>query len=239
MQENTIFELLQNNPYPGRGIVLGVAPGGGFAAAAYFIMGRSENSRNRVFVQTPGGGVATAPATPALLQDPSLVIYNAVRRFGPHLIVTNGDQTDTIYNALQQGFSFSQGLRTRTFEPDAPSYTPRVSGLLSVQNGGFAYQLSILKSAGGNAASVQRQFFEYPQPLAGKGHFLHTYQTNGDPLPGFSGEPVPIDIPEDAAAFGQNLWEALNAENKISLLVRCIFADGHEQTKIFNKYKQS
>lgn len=239
MLTSNLFEQLQNNAYPGRGIVLGVAPSGSFAVAAYFIMGRSENSRNRVFVHTPEGGIATAPADPALLQDPSLVIYNAVRRFGPHLIVTNGDQTDTVYNALQQGFSFSQGLRTRTFEPDEPNYTPRISGLLTAQNGGFTYQLSILKSASGNAASVQRQFFEYPQPLVGKGHFIHTYQTDGDPLPSFSGEPVPIDVPEDATAFGQNLWKALNEENKISLLVRCVFTDGSEQIKIFNKYKQA
>lgn len=237
MSEN-IVSLLQNNPYPGRGILLGVAPGGSCAIAVYFIMGRSPNSRNRVFIQRPGGSIATTPADPGQVQDPSLVIYNAIRRFGPHLIVTNGNQTDTIYDGLSQAHTFEQALRLRTFEPDGPNYTPRISGLLSNEGGGFRYCLSILKSANGDPASVQRQFFEYPQPQAGIGHFIHTYRQAVDPLPSFAGEPVPIAMEDDAEAFGEAIWSALNEENKISLVVRRLGIDGTEQTKIFNKFKQ-
>lgn len=216
---------------------MGRSEDGQCGVAAYFIMGRSENSRNRVFVEK-NGTVSTEAADPAKMEDPRLVIYNAVRRHGPQLIVTNGDQTDTIYSCLERDITFEEALRTRTFEPDAPNYTPRISGLLYIDFSGFSYRLSLVKSAAGNPASVQRMFYEYAQPLAGQGHFIHTYMGDGQPLPSFQGEPVPVKLQGGLEAFGDQLWNALNPENKISLMVRTVHLDGSENTKIYNKYNK-
>lgn len=237
MLKQNLPNLLQNNPYPGRGITLGCTPAGK-GVILYFIMGRSENSRNRVFTEKDGG-IITEAADPAKLQDPSLIIYAPVRKLEKQTIVTNGDQTDTIYGCLEGGISFEDALRTRTFEPDAPNYTPRISGLLTQDWEGFIYKLSILKSANGNGDSAQRFFYDYVQPVAGEGHFIHTYEQDGDPLPSFVGEPVLLDIPEDVEAFGKSVWQALNEENKVSLFVRQIDKDGSEQTWIYNKLAKS
>ena len=219
MKTLDLTALLRINHYPGRGIVLGASPDGSKSVIAYFIMGRSEDSRNRVFVETPDG-IRTQAYDPAKLTDPSLIIYAPVRVFGTSTIVTNGDQTDTIREGLAAGKSFEEALRTRTFEPDGPNYTPRISGLLQ-KNGD--YILSILKSAGGNPASCRRYFFEYEAPLAGQGHFLHTYLGDGTPLPSFEGEPEQVDIVCGTAEELANLlWASLNEENKVSLFVRYI-----------------
>lgn len=235
-----LCQLLKENPYPGRGIVLGRSADGHQAVVLYFIMGRSENSRNRVFTEKDGG-IITEAADPVRLSDPSLIIYAPVRRHGQRLIVTNGDQTDTVYSCLDHDIGFEEALRTRTFEPDAPNYTPRISGLVTLDFKGFSYQLSILKSAGGNANSQQRMFFEYPAPLPGQGHFIHTYDGDGDPLPSFSGEPRPVAIAKPLAnrpeleLFGRAVWESLHPENKVALFARTIHLDGTEETCIFNK----
>lgn len=232
-----IGTILASNPYPGRGIILGLCPGGTRAMLAYFIMGRSENSRNRVFTQHDGG-LLTEPADPAKVADPSLILYTAVRRHGDMTIVTNGDQTDTIYEHLVRGESFEAALNTRSFEPDAPNYTPRISGLLSLGFEGFAYKLSILKSALGDAAGCQRFFYHYDKPVAGQGHFIHTYAGNGDPLPSFYGEPAPIAVQDDIDAYTQKLWAGLNEENKIALFVRTITLEGDEETRVMNRYNK-
>ena len=229
-------EYLAARPYPGRGVLLGLTPGG-HAAIAYFIMGRSENSRNRVFTEK-GEGIVTQAADESRMQDPSLIIYAPVRCLGKHTIVTNGDQTDTIYDNLAAGDSFEEALLTRTFEPDAPNYTPRISGLLARGVAGFSYRLSILKSAGGNAESAQRFFFDYPQPLAGQGHLIHTYEQNGDPLPSFTGEPRCVAVHGDINAFGEGIWQSLNADNKVSLFVRFIAPDGTADTRIYNRFEK-
>ncbi len=236
MQPQNLPNLLRQNPYPGRGITLGVDSSAN-AYIAYFIMGRSENSRNRIFAKT-ADGIETKAADPAKLADPSLIIYTPVRKAGDVTIVTNGDQTDTVYNSLVAGESFEAALRTRTFEPDAPNLTPRISGQLVRSDGGFCYTLSILKSAGGNEASAQRFFYEYPQPLAGVGHFISTYQADGNPLPSFSGEPIAVKIGGDIDSFGEEIWQSLNEQNKVSLFVRCISPQGQEQTRIYNKYNK-
>ncbi len=234
-------QLLKENPYPGRGIMLGRSADGQQAVLVYFIMGRSENSRNRVFVEKDGG-IITKAADPAKLSDPSLIIYAPVRRHGQRTIVTNGDQTDTIYSCLERDIGFEEALHTRTFEPDAPNYTPRISGLLTLDFAGFSYKLSILKSAGGNAGSAQRMFFDYPQPLPGQGHFIHTYAADGEPLPSFFGEPRPVALAgsltmrADLELFARSVWESLDAENKVSLFARTIQLDGAEETCIINKY---
>lgn len=232
-----LTQLLSSNPYPGRGIVLGRSADGMHAFLAYFIMGRSANSRNRIFVQQDGA-LFTQAADPAQMEDASLIIYAPVRPFMESLIVSNGDQTDTILQHLQAGQSFEEALRTRTFEPDAPNYTPRISGLLNLCFDGFSYTLSILKSADGDAASVQRFFYEYPQPLPGQGHFIHTYTGDGDPLPAFCGEPVPVAMPGDLKAFGDGIWQALNADNKVSLYVHQLTLEGTGQSIIYNKYSK-
>ena len=226
--------LLRGNPYPGRGIVLGRSPDGEKAVIAYFIMGRSENSRNRVFVETPDG-IRTQAFDPSKMADPSLIIYAPVRVFGSATVVTNGDQTDTIREGLAAGQSFAEALRRRTFEPDKPNYTPRISGLVQ-QNGD--YTLSILKSADGNPASCRRYFFDYEAPLAGQGHFLHTYMEDGNPLPSFQGEPEQVDIVSDTAAdFAELLWASLNEDNKVSLFVRYIDRkSGQWESVIKNKH---
>ena len=208
-------EKLAANPYPGRGIVLGETPDGKCSVAAYFIMGRSSNSRNRIFVKEPDG-IRTEAYDPSKLEDPSLIIYHPVREMGRGLIVTNGDQTDTILEFLERGLPMEQALRTREFEPDGPNWTPRISGLLSPDG---SYKLSILKSADAEGSGCVRQTFEYP-PLPGIGHFLHTYVTDGNPIPTFQGEPERVAIRGDIDAFTAELWDNLNPQNKISLFVR-------------------
>ena len=235
MEKQSLPALLRGNPYPGRGILLGRSADGQHAVAAYFIMGRSENSRNRVFVETEDG-IRTQAHDPAKMTDPSLIIYHPVRQIGRGLIVTNGDQTDTIRDYLLQGRTFQEALRSREFEPDGPNYTPRISGLLSPDG---SFQLSILKSADGDPACCCRYFYLYDAPLPGEGRFLHTYQGDGDPLPSFQGEPVRVALdaptPEDLAA---ELWEALHPENKVSLFVRYVrLADGACSQVIRNKFE--
>ncbi len=233
MKMVSIAQELSSNTYPGRGIILGRTPDGKKAAIAYFIMGRSVNSRNRVFV-TDGDGIRTQAHDPALLSDPSLVIYAPVRVLGSSTIVTNGDQTDTIYDMMSQGRTFEDALRTRSFEPDAPNYTPRISGLVAKDG---SYRLSILKSNNGNGASAQRFFYEYSQPVAGEGHFIHTYRCDGDPIPSYEGEPTLVQIPDlDLDAFTQLVWENLNPDNKVSLFTRYIDLEtGAAESRIVNK----
>ena len=235
MKTLDLAQLLSSNPYPGRGIVLGRSADDTKAVLAYFIMGRSENSRNRVFVETPDG-IRTQAYDPSKMTDPSLIIYNPVRVFGASTIVTNGDQTDTIREGLAAGKTFSQSLRTRTFEPDAPNYTPRISGLVK-QDGD--YVLSILKSADGNPDACRRYYFNYETPLAGQGHFIHTYMGDGNPLPSFEGEPEQIAITsETPQEFAQLIWDNLNEENKVSLFVRYIdIMTGSWETVILNKHE--
>ncbi len=235
MKTTSLKQELQENAYPGRGIVIGRSADGTKAAAAYFIMGRSANSRNRIFVEE-GQGIRTEAFDPSKLEDPSLIIYAPVRVLGNDTVVTNGDQTDTIVEGLEQGLTFEQALRSREFEPDQPNYTPRISGLLHVDGGTYHYSLSILKSNNGNPASCNRYTFSYENPLAGQGHFLHTYLHDGNPLPSFEGEPKPVEIPDSMEEWADTLWNGLNEENKISLFVRYIdIATGACQTKIFNK----
>ncbi len=236
MPQFELAELLSQNAYPGRGIVFGLNKAG-HAVVAYFIMGRSENSRNRVFTEKDGG-IITEAADPAKLHDPSLIIYAPVRVLSDDTIVTNGDQTDTIYDTILAGKTFADALRTRTFEPDSPNYTPRISGILSRRETGFCYTLSILKSNSGNPDSVQRFFFEYAEPVAGEGHFIHTYAADGEPLPSFCGEPVAVKLNTDIDALCETLWYNLDADNKVSLFVRTIAPDGTTVTRICNKYEK-
>ena len=234
-----LYEQLKTNAYPGRGIVLGLAPSGKKALIAYFIMGRSANSRNRVFDPAPEiGGIRTLAADPAKLEDPSLIIYNPVRTVGENIhIVTNGDQTDTVHDFMAKGGSFEAALRTRTFEPDGPNWTPRISGVVELAGGACSYKLSILKSADGNGESCRRYFFEYPQPVAGEGHFLHTYRCDGSPIPSFEGEPERVALPEEPEELAVRMWEALNEDNKVSLFVRAVdLATGETEDVIINKY---
>ena len=232
MQIQDLRAVLRDNTYPGRGIVLGKSADGQKAVIAYFIMGRSENSRNRIFVEEDGE-LRTQAFDPAKLKDPSLVIYWPVRKFGAATIVTNGDQTDTIYEFLAAEKTFEEALRMRTFEPDPPILTPRISGLVHKDG---SYRLSILKSANGNAESTQRFFYEYPQPVAGEGHFIHTYLGDGNPVPSFEGEPELVRIEGDIDSFTSLMWENLNEANKVSLFVRFIdLADGSEETRVVNK----
>lgn len=231
MKNLDLTALLRGNPYPGRGIVLGSSPDGEKSVIAYFIMGRSENSRNRVFVETPDG-IRTQAFDPSKMTDPSLIIYAPVRVFGTSTIVTNGDQTDTIRDFLEKGLPFEQALRTREFEPDGPNWTPRISGLLSPDG---SYKLSILKAADEAGTGCLRQTFEYPgQP--GLGHFIHTYKCDGNPIPSYEGEPTPVSIEGDIDTFTTSLWENLNQDNKVSLFVRTIdLATGATDTRIVNK----
>lgn len=236
MEKINLNEYLAANEYPGRGIAVAKAPDGRQMFIGYFIMGRSENSRNRVFDPVPErGGICTMAADPAKLEDPSLIIYNPVLTLGKTHIVTNGDQTDTIREGLAAGKTFAQALHTRTFEPDAPNYTPRISGLVK-KNGD--YTLSILKSADGDPASCRRYFFAYEAPRAGQGHFIHTYMGDGTPLPSFVGEPEQVEIPcGTPAELADLLWDSLNAENKVSLFVRYIDRKtGDWETVIKNKH---
>lgn len=235
MEKLSLVNELQNNAYPGRGIVIGKTPDGTKAAIAYFIMGRSENSRNRVFVED-GEGIRTQAFDPSKLSDPSLIIYAPVRVLGNKTIVTNGDQTDTIYELMDKQMTFEQSLRTREFEPDAPNYTPRISGVLYIENGTYNYDMSILKSNNGNPDACNRYTFAYSNPVAGEGHFIHTYKCDGNPLPSFEGEPKLVEIPDDMEEFANTVWNSLNGENKVSLFVRYIdIATGKYETKIINK----
>ncbi len=237
MNTLNIYEELQNNSYPGRGIVIGKSADGKSAVSAYFIMGRSVNSRNRVFVED-GEGIRTQAFDPSKLEDPHLIIYAPVRVLGNKTIVTNGDQTDTIYELMNNQMTFEQSLRIREYEDDAPNFTPRISGIIKRGEGDFNYAMSILKSANGNPASCRRYTFSYSTPINGEGHFIHTYQGDGNPLPSFEGEPKQVSIPNDIDEFTNGLWTSLNEENKVSLFVRYInLEDGTYKTRIINKNK--
>ena len=201
---------LTENAYPGRGIIIGKSTDGTKAVTAYFIMGRSSNSRNRIFVED-GEGIRTQAFDPSKLEDPSLIIYAPVRVLGNKTIVTNGDQTDTIYDGMDIQLTFEQSLRSREFEPDGPNYTPRISGIMHIENGNFNYAMSILKSNNGNPDACNRYTFAYENPVAGEGHFIHTYMHDGNPLPSFEGEPKLVSIPDDIDAFTDLLWSNLNA----------------------------
>lgn len=231
----TPAQLLSGNPYPGRGIVLGKTPDGKKAVAAYFIMGRSENSRNRIFTEKDGE-VFTEPFDASRVQDPSLIIYAALRQLDNQLIVTNGDQTDTIRDGLKAGKTFSQALAGRCFEPDGPNFTPRISGMITFGDGDFTYQMSILKSADPAGSACNRYTFDYA-PIAGLGHFIHTYVTDGNPIPTFQGEPERMAMRDDIDAFTEELWTSLNADNKISLYVRYVdLATGRAENRLVNKH---
>ena len=233
MEIKSLANELNTNSYPGRGIVLGQSDDGKFAVAAYFIMGRSVNSRNRIFEENERGGIRTKAFDESKMEDPSLIIYNPVLKFNGDTIVTNGDQTDTIYDSFSKGDCYHDALITREFEPDAPNYTPRISGILK-ENGN--YNLSILKSNCGEPECV-RFFYEYPA-RRGLGHFIHTYKCDGNPIPSFEGEPKKVAIPNDINEFTDGLWNSLNADNKVSLFVRFIdLATGETKTKIVNKNK--
>lgn len=226
---------LSENTYPGRGIIIGRTPDGTKAVTAYFIMGRSSNSRNRIFV-TENEGIRTQAFDPSKLEDPSLIIYAPVRVLGNNTIVTNGDQTDTIYEGLKKGETFEQSLRTREFEPDGPNYTPRISGILTVKNQAFHYAMSILKSNNANPDACNRYTFTYENPVNGEGRFIHTYMYDATPLPSFEGEPKLVAILNDINSFADMLWENLNEDNKVSLFVRYIdIKSGSYETKIINK----
>lgn len=249
MNKISLSEDLKNNSYPGRGIVIGKTPDGTKAVAAYFIMGRSENSRNRVFVEE-GEGIRTQAFDPSKLVDPSLIIYAPVRVLGNKTIVTNGDQTDTIYEGMDKQMTFEQSLRSREFEPDSPNYTPRISGIMHVVNakdsgcreegaGHYNYAMSILKSNNGNPDSCSRYTYAYENPAAGEGHFIHTYMHDGNPLPSFEGEPKLVETVDDIDEFTSMIWESLNEDNKVSLFVRYIaVADGTYETRIVNKNQE-
>ena len=239
MEKINLNDYLASNEYPGRGIAVAMAPDGRQMFIGYFIMGRSENSRNRVFDPVPErGGICTIAADPAKLEDPSLIIYNPVLTLGKTHIVTNGDQTDTIYEGMDKQLTFEQSLRSREFEPDAPNYTPRISGVLHIENGRYNYAMSILKSNNGNPDACNRYTFAYENPVAGEGHFIHTYMHDGNPLPSFEGEPKLVGIQDDMDAFTDMLWNSLNPDNKVSLFVRYIdIATGAYETKIVNKNK--
>ncbi len=233
---NDIAELIKDNSYVGRGIVIGKSPDGKKAVSAYFIMGRSANSRNRVFTER-GGALYTEPFDPSMVEDPSLIIYAAMRRFENKLIVTNGDQTDTIYEGLKNGLGFAESLKSRCFEPDAPNLTPRISGMLTFGEGDFEYSMSILKSADPEGSACNRYTFDYPA-LPGLGHFIHTYIGDGKPLPTFCGEPERVAIPDSIDEFAEKLWSALDKDNRISLFV--MYTDietGIEEKRLVNKNK--
>ncbi len=235
MKMLSLEQELKENAYPGRGIVIGRSEDGKKAVSAYFIMGRSSNSRNRIFA-VEGEGIRTEAFDPSKLEDPSLIIYAPVRVLGNKTIVTNGDQTDTIYEGMDKQLTFEQSLRCREFEPDAPNYTPRISGIMHVESGNYNYAMSILKSSNGNPDSCQRYTFAYENPVAGEGHFIHTYMHDGNPLPSFEGEPKLVEIEGDIDTFAGKVWDSLNEENKVSLFVRFINIEtGTYETRIINK----
>ena len=235
MEMISIERELKNNSYPGRGIIVGRSADGSKAVIGYFIMGRSVNSRNRVFVED-GDGIRTQAFDPSKMEDPSLIIYAPVRVLGNKTIVTNGDQTDTIYEGLDKQLTFEQSLRSREFEPDAPNYTPRISAVLHIENGNYNYAMSILKSNGGDPSCCNRFTFAYNNCPSGQGHFISTYLHDGNPLPSFEGEPKLMAIPDDMDAFADTLWTSLNEDNKVSLFVRYIDIEkGTWQSRIINK----
>lgn len=237
MVKADIVNELKNNAYPGRGIIIGMSEDGENAVTAYFIMGRSSNSRNRIFV-TKDEGIRTQAFDESKLEDPSLIIYAPVRVLGNNTIVTNGDQTDTIYDNMGKNMTFEQSLRCREFEPDAPNYTPRISGILHVEKGEYDYAMSILKSDNGNPLACNRYTYSYSNPIAGEGRFIHTYMQDGNPLPSFEGEPKLISIKGDIDEFTDSLWNSLNEDNKVSLFVRYIdIKTGKYTTRIVNKNK--
>ena len=237
MKMLSLSEELKGNSYPGRGIVIGRSEDGTKAVTAYFIMGRSVNSRNRVFV-TEGEGIRTEAFDPSKLEDPSLIIYAPVRVLGNRTIVTNGDQTDTIFDGMDKELTFEQSLRCREFEPDGPNYTPRISGVMHIEGGQYDYAMSILKSNNGNPSACNRYTFSYENPANGEGHFIHTYMHDDNPLPSFEGEPKFVGIEEDIDDFTNTLWNSLNEDNKVSLFVRYIdIATGEYETRIVNKNK--
>lgn len=235
MKMLSLEQELKENAYPGRGIVIGKTADGKKAVTAYFIMGRSSNSRNRIFA-VEGEGIRTQAFDPSKLEDPSLIIYAPVRVLGDLTIVTNGDQTDTVYDGMKDGLTFEQSLRSREFEPDGPNYTPRISGVMQVKNGLYDYTMSILKSNNGNPDACNRYTFAYENAVAGEGHFIHTYMHDGNPLPSFEGEPKLVEISGDIDSFTDKIWTSLNEENKVSLFVRYIdIASGEYETRILNK----
>jgi IMP cyclohydrolase len=235
MEMISIEKELRENSYPGRGIIIGKSADGTKAVTAYFIMGRSSNSRNRVFVEE-GEGIRTEAFDPSKMEDPSLIIYAPVRVLGNKTIVTNGDQTDTIYEGMDRQLTFEQSLRSREFEPDGPNFTPRISGIMHVEKGIYNYAISILKSNDGDPSGCARYTFAYENPKAGEGRFISTYLHDGNPLPSFEGEPKRIAIPDDMEEFASMLWDSLNEDNKVSLFVRYIdIATGTYETKIINK----
>ena len=235
MEIKSLNTELNTNAYPGRGIVIGKSTDGKYAVTAYFIMGRSVNSRNRVFVED-GEGIRTQAFDESKLEDPSLIIYAPVRVLGNDTIVTNGDQTDTIYDNMKAGQTFEESLRCREFEPDAPTYTPRISGIMNVKDGKYKYSMSILKSNNGDPDECLRFTFDYDNPKAGQGHFIHTYMGDGNPLPSYEGEPTPVDITGNIDEFTNAVWTNLNEDNKVSLFVRFIdIATGKYETRILNK----
>lgn len=237
MNTINLSDELKSNSYPGRGIVVGKSADGKSAVTAYFIMGRSENSRNRVFIED-GDGIRTQAFDESKLEDPHLIIYAPVRVLGNKTIVTNGDQTDTIYDLMNKQMTFEQSLRTREFEDDAPNYTPRISAVMKVSDGDYNYAMSILKSADGDPSSCQRYTYAYSNPIDGTGHFIHTYMGDGSPLPSFEGEPKKVEIPNNIDEFTDMLWTSLNEDNKVSLFVRYIdIATGKTDTRIVNKNK--
>ena len=230
-----IGEIVKDNTYVGRGIIVGKTADGKKAATAYFIMGRSENSRNRVFVEN-GEEVIIHPYDASKVEDPSLIIYSPIRVIENNLIVTNGDQTDTIYDFVKDGKTFTQALETREFEPDAPNFTPRISAMLTFDEGDFTYEMSILKSADAEGTACNRYTYSYPS-LKGLGHFIHTYQHDGNPIPTFCGEPERVVIPDNIDEFTKDIWENLNEQNKISLYVRYIdLENGEIENRMINKY---
>ncbi len=238
MKIKSLANELNSNEYPGRGIVCGLSEDGKYAVSAYWTMGRSAGSRNRIFV-TEDEGIRTQAFDPTLIAgDPSLIIYRAVRVLGNRTIVTNGDQTDTIFEGMSNGLTFEESLRSRKYEHDTPNYTPRISSVLTVANGKYDYALSILKSDNGNPDNTLRFTFTYDNPQKGCGHYIHTYMSNGNPLPSFEGEPVLVDIKGDIDTFTDTIWNNLNKDNKVSLFVRFInISDGTYQTKIINANK--
>ena len=237
MKMLSLSEELKGNSYPGRGIVIGRSEDGTKAVTAYFIMGRSVNSRNRVFV-TEGEGIRTEAFDPSKLEDPSLIIYAPVRVLGNRTIVTNGDQTDTIFDGMDKELTFEQSLRCREFEPDGPNYTPRISGVMHIEGGQYDYAMSILKSNNGNPSACNRYTFSYENPANGEGHFIHTYMHDDNPLPSFEGEPKLVGISGDIDTFANMVWESLNEDNKVSLFVRYIDIEtGKYESKIINKNK--
>ncbi|MFV0314895.1 MAG: IMP cyclohydrolase [Anaerotignum sp.] len=233
---NSMENLVRENAYVGRGIVIGKTADGSKAAIAYFIMGRSENSRNRIFVEN-GEEVIIKPFDESKVEDPSLIIYSPIKKIKNNLIVTNGDQTDTIFDFIQDGKTFEEGLQTRQFEPDAPNFTPRISGMLTFSNEDFSYKMSILKSVDAQGSACSRYTFSYPA-LDGMGHFIHTYACDGNPLPTFQGEPERVSIPDKIDDLVQGIWENLNEKNKISLYVRYIdLKTGTIENRMINKNK--